>query len=148
MLFVNLNNRIVMKRFIISIIAIICIGISASAQQITRNFSIPNTPKSLELTYINHVPLNGHDGTLEINNPSDQSLKVHVVVSVIIKWTEQSESNPIPQRMKKTLILCDDDFDIAKYERTTYTHSKRGVIKGGPHKPNKTYEYNIEVTYK
>ena len=137
-----------MRKLFISFVVIICIGFSASAQQITRQFPIPNAPQSLEVNYINHVPLNGDNGTLEFINPSDQAFRVHVVVSVKIKWTEQSESNPIPIKKTKTLILCDDDFDIARHDRITYSQSNRGLIKGGPHKPNKTYEYDIQLTFK
>lgn len=137
-----------MKKILIAIAAIISIGLSASAQQITRNFPIPNAPQSLEVTYINHVPLNGHDGTLRIVNPTDQPLKAHIVVSVKITWEEQAEGAYIPVKKTKTLILCDDDFDIARHESNTFSSSNRGKIKGGPHKPNKTYDYNIEVSFK
>ena len=123
------------------------LSISASAQhQVKRSFLVPDTPQQLELTYTNHVPLNGKNGSLYIKNQSDKDLKnVHIIVSVKISWTDTVGS--YPQKRTKKLILCDDQFDIAAYETNTLKESNRGIIKGGPEKKGKTYSYDIEVTF-
>lgn len=143
-----------MKKILFAIAMIIGLGLSAAAQYETgcaRSFSVPGAPQTLDLTYINHVPLNGHDGTLRVVNNSDVNLRnVHIKVSVLITWEEMVDVpyvGRVPQKTTKTLILCDDYFDISAHESETYSSSRRGVIKGGPHKANKKYDYNIEVTF-
>lgn len=136
-----------MNKILYTFVLMVMLSLSASAQHVTRSFLVPETPKQLELTYTNKVPLNGSDGSLYIKNHSDKDLKkVHIIVSVKIRWTEMIDGT-IPQNRTKTLILCDDNFDISAYEAITYTASKRGKIKGGPHKDGKTYTYDIEVTF-
>lgn len=136
-----------MKKILFALCLTFLLGISATAQEVTRSFLVPETAQKLELTYTNHVPHNGKDGSLYIKNQSDKDLKnVHIVVSVRISWTEMIDGT-IPQRRTKKLILCDDKFDIAGNQTTTYTASNRGKIKGGPHNDGKTYDYDIEVTF-
>ncbi len=117
-------------------------GFCANAQQGRGSSGL------LSVDYYNHGSQTGH---LIFNNQTGISIsKAHVKVSVLITRTEYVQVpyvGTVPQKVTKTLILCDDDFyDIPKGE-SKFTSSKRGVVKGGPEKPEKTYQYNVEVDY-
>lgn len=119
------------------------------AQDASNSYSLPSGSLSVEY-YNDRKGDLSKNGRLVFNNSSDASIsKVHIRVTVDIRWKEQNQiSNVnIPVTNKKTLVLCDDDFDnIPGKTEITKTNSKRGVIKGGPEKPNKYYSYNIEIT--
>lgn len=128
-----------MKR-IVSIIAFFCAGILATAQHGTGSFA------GLTVEYYNHGHESGH---LIFNNQTGATIsKVHVKVSVLITKNEYVDVpyvGRVPQKTTKTLVLCDDDFyNIAKGQ-SKETRSQRGIVKGGPEKDGKTYQYTVEV---
>lgn len=133
-----------MKKILV-LFALIFIGISASAQNASNSYSLISG--SLDVEYYND---RSHDlsknGRLIITNNSDLTItKVHIRVTVLISWFEQTYGYPV--KNKKTLELCDDDFtNIPTRKPLELTRSKRGVIAGGPEKEGKTYQYNIEIT--
>lgn len=140
----NLKNYLIMKKWIILPI-FVCMWFAAKAQNASNSY--PLVSGSLDVEYYND---RSHDlsknGRLIITNNSDLTIsKAHIRVTVLISWYEQS--NGYPMRNKKTLELCDDDFkNIPSRKTLELTNSQRGVIAGGPEKPGKTYQYNIEIT--
>ena len=131
-----------MKKKTILLIALVLLGLCANAQQGSGSFCL------LTVDYYNHGSKTGH---LIFNNQTGIVIsKAHVKVTVLIT-REESVNVPyvgiIPQKVTKTLVLCDDDFyNIAKGE-SKVTSSGRGVVKGGPEKPDKTYQYKVEVDF-
>lgn len=130
-----------MKKIIASI-ALLCAGFIAYAQQGVGSLG------GLTVEYYNH----GHEtGHLIFNNQTGTTIsKVHVKVSVLITKNEYVDVpyvGRVPQKTTKTLVLCDDDFyNIAKGQ-SKETRSQRGIVKGGPEREGKTYQYNVEVDY-
>lgn len=135
-----------MKKIILLFVAVVYFGLSASAQSGSSSQSFIGG--SLEVQYFNDRArdLNNPGGRLIITNNSDVAVsKVHIRVTVLIRWQEQSQGFPITS--KKTLELCDDDFtNIPAHKTIELTRSKRGIIEGGPEKAGKNYSYNIEIT--
>lgn len=135
-----------MKKTIVLFALIVFTMISAFAQNASNSYSFPSG--SLNVEYYND---RSHDsqknGRLIITNNSDVIItKAHIRVTVLITWNEQT-SYGIPMLNKKTLELCDDDFtNIPSKKPMELTSSRRGVIAGGPEKPGKNYQYNIEIT--
>lgn len=133
-----------MKKIFI-LFALIYLGVSANAQNASSSY--PLISGSLNVEYYNDRSQDlSKNGRLIITNNSDLTIsKAHIRVTVLISWYEQT--NGYPMRNKKTLELCDDDFNNIPSKKTLeLTSSKRGVIAGGPEKSGKTYQYNIEIS--
>ncbi len=135
-----------MKKVYIIFIFLICLGVSANAQNASSSYSLIGGG-SLNVEYYND---RSHDssknGRLIITNNSDLTIsKAHIRVTVLISW-QGDPKNPFIID-KKTLELCNDDFyNISSKKKLELTSSKRGVIAGGPEKSGKTYQYKIEIT--
>lgn len=129
-----------MKKIFVLLTMIICMGLSVSAQQGSGSYG------SLSVYYYNHGSKTGH---LIFNNQTGATIsKAHIKVTVLITWYDSID---IPymgkqaQKNTKTLVLCDDDFSNISKGESKVTSGRRGVVKGGPEKPGKTYRYNVEV---
>lgn len=136
-----------MKKVIFIFVALIYMGLSASSQNVSGSYTVPSG--SLNVDYYNdRCHDSNKNGRLVITNNSDLTIsKAHIYVTVFITWYEQSKRSSYPIKNTKTLELCDDDFyDIPSHKMIELTSSKRGVVKGGPEKDGKTYQYSIQIT--
>lgn len=131
-----------MKKTISFLLAIVCIGLTVSAQQ------GHGSQGNLSVDYYNHGSKTGH---LIFNNGSGTTIsKAHVRVTVLITWYEQIDVpylGKTSQKNTKTLVLCDDDFFDISSGQSKVDRSRRGDVKGGPEKEGKTYQYSVEVEY-
>lgn len=130
-----------MKKYVL-LITFLCAGLIVSAQNGV------GSKGSLTVEYYNH----GHEtGHLIFNNQTGTTIsKVHVKVTVLITKNEYVDVpyvGKVPQKTTKTLVLCDDDFYNVAKGQTKETRSQRGIVKGGPEKQGKTYQYSVELDY-
>lgn len=131
-----------MKKISLFLAAIFCMGMTINAQNVHGEYL------GLSVDYYNHGSKTGH---LIVNNQTGATIsKAHIKVTVLITWTEEVDIpnvGKMPQTNKKTLVLCDDDIYNISTGESKITSSRRGDIKGGPHKPNKNYKYNVEIVF-
>ncbi len=137
-----------MKHTLFLFLAIIYFGFSANAQNAMGRCNVPYTSEDLSVAYYNDRLSGGQNGHLEISNNSELTIsQAHILVKVLIRWEEKTKGSTFPIMNKKTLILCDDDFyNIPPKKTIEKTSSKRGIIKGGPEKSGKTYQYIVEIS--
>lgn len=135
-----------MKKLVLFFIAVILGGVSAVAQNASSSHSFVGGSMAVQYYNDRAQDLSNPGGRLIITNNSDVAItKAHIRVTVLIRWQEQSQGLPITS--KKTLELCDDEFtNIPAHKTLELTRSNRGIIEGGPEKPGKTYQYNIEIS--
>lgn len=131
-----------MRKYLLLLLAVFFFGWSANAQQGRGDFL------DLSVVYYNHGSKTGH--LIFYNNSGGTISKAHVLVSVFIteyEYVNVPYLGNVKRAKTKTLILCDDDFYNIPKGESKETSSGRGIVKGGPEKEGKKYEYTVEVSY-
>lgn len=126
-----------MKRLIFLIFAMFFVGMYAKGQQATTQWFNGR----VTVKYYNDVLYGGQNGHLVIDNNSTYEID-HITIRVTVNVTSLNEYG---MEQVKTLVLCDDRITDIPTGQSTILKTNRGVIKGGPEKEGKTYEYNIEI---
>ena len=130
-----------MKRLLLFCMAILCLGISVQAQKPHATYN--SLPLSVEY-YNERSTDQTKNGKLVITNKFNATAKAHITVTVRITYTENVAG--IDMKKNKTLVLCDDEFSNIRPGTEIYLKSNRGIIKGGPEKEGKKYDYHIDVS--
>lgn len=126
-----------MKKLLFLIFTMFIVGMSVKGQQATSQWF----DGRVTVKYYNDVLNGGQNGHLVINNNSSYEID-HISIRVTVNVTSQNEYGI---KQSKTLVLCDDRITDIPTGQSTIHKTSRGVIKGGPEKEGKTYEYNIEI---
>ena len=134
-----------MKKLIVLVASVVCMGLSANAQTASGTCKLPGTYDYVNVDYYES------DGHLAVSNQSGLKItQLRITVKCTITWEEKdysAENYGNNKTMSKTVTVCDKNFyDIAPNQTTTLSDgvkSKKDIYIG---QGNATrYEYSVTV---
>ena len=133
-----------MKKLIVLIASVVCMGLYANAQTASGTCKLPSTYDYVNVDYYES------DGHLAVSNQSGLKItQLHITVKCTITWEEKdysAENYGNNKTMSKTVTVCDKNFyDIAPYQTTTLSDGDKSRKDIDIRHGNAKYEYTVTV---